>query len=87
LHRLERRSAHHEVRGERVPQCVPSDPSHRCPLARAPQGPLAGALAEHLARVVAKDELCAKMPLTLERSERLLVERDLRRLPLLRLSQ
>src|SRR6185436_5966364 len=45
---------------------------------------LAGTLAQHPPSVVAEDELAAKMPLTLERGERLLVERDLPRLAALR---
>ena len=38
LHRLERRSAHHEVRSERVPECVPSDPSKPLVAAIGPDG-------------------------------------------------
>lgn len=83
LNRFERRTAHHEVRSEGVPQHVPSDPAQAGLLARAPQGPLADALRQHPPLLVAENQLAAKMPVTLERRQHLVVERDLPRLAVL----
>jgi|SRR6266496_2114201 len=61
LDRLERRTAHHEVRSEGVPQYVPSDPAQAGLLARAPQGPLADALGQHPPPFVAEHQLASKV--------------------------
>ncbi len=44
-----------------MPRRVPSDPSQPRLLARAPQGPLAGALPKHASSVVAEHQLAAKV--------------------------
>src|SRR4051794_13189385 len=85
LHHLHRRPTHHEVRSERVPKDVPADLTEPCLAAGAPERMLDLVLLPHPPRGVAEHERPPKVPLGLERRDRLVTEWDVPPLPALRL--
>ena len=77
LHGLGRYSSHHEMRGERVPECMPADAAKSGALARAPERPLALALREQIALLVGEDQFALEVTLLAKRMGGIVRERNL----------